>query len=474
MGLAKIFRFNTSEDAKPIDKSSAIETLWQALKPIQKSRKSYIELTGIGDILKKTLKEQGQHLESFGQAFQKLVEGSTEIATTSHSVLEQAEVALTKTSEGKVSISELQAICQQLSAEQKELVKLIEVMTSIRETTTLINDIVFQTKLLSFNAAVEAARAGEHGKGFAVVAHEIKKLAESSREAADSISTKIEGGITSVDRMVKVLSHGITQLVESTATTSEKFNSINENVTGLTTSVREISIAVDTQSTSLHENLTTLQRFSELNDRNGSFSVLSIAGISSELATAVEDTSTTFQSELKLLQAEPTETSQFLRSVDQILFQIQNKKDLHSALTVVATEISKISPWEVAHVLVPNEDNVMVTAGIWSNMSSEIRRSNFCSMSAKAEFAIGKGLPGRVYQSKKFEYIENVVVDTNFPRHKAADEIKLVSGMGFPILSRDNRVLAVIEFFAFSQIEPEPQLVESLLQIGQVVGIKSV
>lgn len=39
--------------------------------------------------------------------------------------------------------------------------------------TAVINGIVMQTRLLSFNASVEAARAGEHGKGFAVVAEEI-------------------------------------------------------------------------------------------------------------------------------------------------------------------------------------------------------------------------------------------------------------------------------------------------------------
>ncbi|MBC7465119.1 MAG: hypothetical protein H7256_03945 [Bdellovibrio sp.] len=50
-------------------------------------------------------------------------------------------------------------------------------MEEIGNKTKVINDIVFQTKLLSFNASVEAARAGEHGKGFAVVAEEVGKLA---------------------------------------------------------------------------------------------------------------------------------------------------------------------------------------------------------------------------------------------------------------------------------------------------------
>lgn len=52
----------------------------------------------------------------------------------------------------------------------------------------MINEIVFQTKLLSFNATVEAARAGENGKGFSVVAVEIGKLEQISGNAAKEIS----------------------------------------------------------------------------------------------------------------------------------------------------------------------------------------------------------------------------------------------------------------------------------------------
>ena len=65
-------------------------------------------------------------------------------------------------------------------------------VTTINDAISVIDQISFQTNILSLNAAVEAATAGEAGKGFAVVAAEVRSLATRSAEAAKEIKNIVE------------------------------------------------------------------------------------------------------------------------------------------------------------------------------------------------------------------------------------------------------------------------------------------
>ncbi|RXK00801.1 chemotaxis protein [Arcobacter sp. CECT 8989] len=82
---------------------------------------------------------------------------------------------------------------QELATKTTSAMEEIDVqVSSINEAITVIDQIAFQTNILSLNAAVEAATAGEAGKGFAVVAGEVRNLANRSAEAAKEIKELVE------------------------------------------------------------------------------------------------------------------------------------------------------------------------------------------------------------------------------------------------------------------------------------------
>ena len=87
------------------------------------------------------------------------------------------------------AVNEGQAMANQTTTAMDEINVQVNL---VNDAISVIDQIAFQTNILSLNAAVEAATAGEAGKGFAVVAQEVRNLANRSAEAAKEIKSIVE------------------------------------------------------------------------------------------------------------------------------------------------------------------------------------------------------------------------------------------------------------------------------------------
>jgi methyl-accepting chemotaxis protein len=180
----------------------------------------------------------------------------------------------------------------------KQLNQVVTAVSQISAKTLVINDIVFQTKLLSFNASVEAARAGEQGKGFAVVAEEVGKLAETSGDASREIAEIVEQSKTTLEDSVgsingklgnfeKNISSAFESLEEINNKMKASFEIVENHAQTQVNSLNEINAASHSQYIGFEELSTALESINA-NVQKSIEEVVKIEAISGELSSDSE------------------------------------------------------------------------------------------------------------------------------------------------------------------------------------------
>lgn len=246
----------------------------------------------------------GQQAAAITESVSSMEEMKTMLGQTvrhSAEALNSSEESFREAANGQEVINEMRNAMLDIERAYAELEVVNQVVSSIRSKTNIINDIVFKTQLLSFNASIEAARAGQHGRGFSVVAAEVGKLAEMSGLAAQEIgklldhSTKkvaeivesTKGKVASANQMSQKCATVFERITIRTAEVKTMVDSITGAASEQESGIQQVSRAMMELKDTAEQSDRLAQDISELSD--------SLRGQSETLAAAVDRLETLVQ-----------------------------------------------------------------------------------------------------------------------------------------------------------------------------------
>jgi methyl-accepting chemotaxis protein len=153
---------------------------------------------------------------------------------------------------GSQKMTEMKESMEEIQRSSEEIEKIVK----------MIDDIAFQTNILSLNAAVEAARAGAAGKGFSVVADEVRNLATKSAEAAQNTMQLVEKSSKAV-KLGSALTNETNESLEVIHSSIGQFAGLMDNITEASkeqeSAIKQITLGIEQLSNAVQSNSATAE-----------------------------------------------------------------------------------------------------------------------------------------------------------------------------------------------------------------------
>ena len=161
--------------------------------------------------------------------------------------------------------------------------------------------------------------------------------------------------------------------------------------------------------------------------------------------------------------------SAFLDLVEELTKLTANVDSKEEIFSTCLKEICVHMDWPIGHVYFPSDDDgTLHPSDLWY-LESE-KGNSFKEATKEYSFKKGEGLPGRIWETKTSNWIEDVTGDPNFPRLEAALEIGLKGAFGFPVDIKGH-VIAVLEFYAYHTDKPDEEVLKLVKHVGTQMGI---